>query len=72
MNKKIILTAVLALCVTSCIEVTLNTQPPEDWMLVWEKCFHNPFCDVNEIRPWYGRPPTNGTGTRVGNLSSNM
>ena len=46
-----ILILLLGLFLVSC--VTVNARPPDIWMNSWEKCFHDPFCDTNNLIPWY-------------------
>lgn len=66
-NKmRYLIIAVMSLALASCIHVTIQSQPPEEWMETWSACNVDPACDTNDIRPWYGLPPTDGTGTRVG------
>ena len=62
---KLIAIAIMSLYLTSCIDVTLNSQPPKAWLIEWERCYHDVTCEVDDIRPWYGTRPTDGTGVRV-------
>ena len=63
---KLLIAGLLALLLTSCIHVTVQSDPPEEWLKVWSACYNDPTgeCDPSKIRGWYGLPPTDGTGTR--------
>lgn len=50
---KLIIMTFIVLFLTSCLHVTVNRQPTNDWLWEWERCYHDSQCNVGKMTPWW-------------------